>query len=902
MKSVRTFVACLGCCLPLLSRAAQTQELFTDVTEGIAGQFLPGFIPAGGIAFTDYNNDGLPDLYFAAFGGPAFRLLQNQGDGLFSDETATLRLAIPTDRRGAVRGGGSVFGDYDNDGDADFFVSAGHAIFAAPDLLLRNDGTGFTDVAAEAGLVEEAPTDNAIWFDYDRDGNLDLYIGHWLFPGFGSDPNLRNKLQHNNGDGTFTDVTVEAGLDIQLHATGGGSGHGMAAADFDNDDWPDLYVGVWNGANRLFLNDGEGGFRDATTPVIADTGKVFGVAVGDIDNDGDIDIFQAGGGRGVFDPTVPSPSFLFSNEGGGTFANISNEAGLSILYEVPPTYLSENAVTSLIDIDNDGDLDLMIGAPLLRLFINDGTGRFAEQLSGSGITTFGFFSAADYDNDGFQDLWIAGGFLSFDFGIVAGPALYRNNANENHWLQVELVGSQSNRDGIGARVIARVGDVELVRELRAGTGFTQGDKLIQLGLGPIPVVDRLEIHWPSGQISELTDIPADQRIRVLEGRDGYHRAEPTVWEADFPDTTRVGRTVSLAATVKPALFDDSAEVMAVVADLSALGGPAAVALAQTGELEYQLETSFVVGGEAGVRAAVIIVEQRTAVGPYRTVLSKSIRVLSNSPPPDLLILGDAFDLVSIPMVDSGEFDFLATSEVFAGQFSLAVTGAGSDESQPGMFSLRFELPQPLESTDFRFFRFAFHPGDAALFPPGAADAPPPGLVLVVESEQGAGFFDVLAEGLIDLDLDGWQQVEVPFSAFDVQGSITAVGLFGRLQGEFFLDDIRLVSIASEVTAVLESRSDVVPLAFALGQNYPNPFNSRTAIEYRVPSQAEVELQVYNAAGQQVATLVEDARAPGTYTLWWDGRDDAGRELASGIYIYRLRSDRHQLVRKLVLLR
>ena len=701
-------------------------------------------------------------------------------------------------------------------------------------------------------------------------------------------------------DGSFTDETVATGLDIQLHATGGGSGHGMAAADFDNDRWPDLYVGVWNGANKLFLNDAEGRFRDATTPVIGDTGKSFGVAVGDTDNDGDIDIFQAGGGSGPDNPAVPSPSFLFSNEGEGVFANISNAAGLSVLYEVPPNYLTENTIASLTDVDNDGDLDLMIGSPLLRLFMNDGTGAFVEQSSESGITTPGFFSAADFDVDGFQDLWISGGAL--DFGLVADPALYHNNTNENNWLQVELVGSQSNRDAIGARAIVRVGDAELVRELRGGTGFAQSDKLIQLGLGPAPVVDELEIHWPSGQISDLRDIPANLRIRVFEGLDGFHRAEPTVWETDIPVTTRIGHTLSLAATVKPALFENGAEITAVFADLSALGGPANIALAQRGEREYQLESSFVVRGEPGVRTVTIHIEQQTTVGPYRTVLSRSIQVRSDSPPPDLLIFDDDFTPGGIPVTDFGEFDFLATSEVFAGQFSLAVTTVEPDDDQPG-FALRIELTQPLDTADYESFRFAFHPGDATFLPPGAAGPSPPGLMLVVETDRGPGFFDVLAEGLIDLDLNEWQQVEVPLPAFEIQGdSIIILGLFGDLQGEFFLDDIRLVSIASASSAILENRSDVVPSDFALGQNYPNPFNGRTVIEYRLPTQAEVELRVYNVAGQHVATLVEDSRGPGTYAISWDGRDHAGRPLANGIYLYRLRSDQQQeLVRKLLLL-
>jgi hypothetical protein len=154
--------------------------------------------------------------------------------------------------------------------------------------LLRNDRGVFREVTLAAGLTDSLPTDNAIWLDYDRNGYIDLYTGNQRNP-------KGNILYRNNGDGTFVDVTEGAGLKVTLRPEEGSNG-GMAAGDFNDDGWPDLYMGVYESANRLFLNNGQGGFTDATTREIGDVGQAYGVAIGDIDNDGDLEIFQAAGG------------------------------------------------------------------------------------------------------------------------------------------------------------------------------------------------------------------------------------------------------------------------------------------------------------------------------------------------------------------------------------------------------------------------------------------------------------------------------------------------------------------------------------------------------------------------------------------------------------------------------
>jgi hypothetical protein len=197
----------------LLSDPATSQSFsFTDVTEGLIGRPLGGGRPdAESIAFGDYNNDDRPDLFIAAGGAVGWRLLSNEGAGRFANQSFAMQVEIPR----TTKSGGAVFGDYDNDGDLDLYLPLGQVFQRLRDLLLRNDRGSFRDVAQEAGLVNRLPTDNAVWLDYDLDGHLDLYVGHWFLPtalgGPPSDPDVRNKLHHNNGDGTFTDATEAAG-------------------------------------------------------------------------------------------------------------------------------------------------------------------------------------------------------------------------------------------------------------------------------------------------------------------------------------------------------------------------------------------------------------------------------------------------------------------------------------------------------------------------------------------------------------------------------------------------------------------------------------------------------------------------------------------------------------------
>ena len=719
----------LACCILLPLAGANWAQIFLKEETRLEPQIAR-------VVFGDFDNDGYPDILHRDFAGQHV-LLHNEGEGQF----APWPTAITTDHPLQAPEMGFSAADYDNDGDLDLYIPTPGIIppftILPPerDVLLRNDMGTFRDVTREANLDDATSSLASIWLDYDLDGDLDLCVSH-----LDLGPETDNNLYRNRGDGTFEDVTAAVGLDVPM-----GGALGMAGADFNEDGWPDLYFALFLAPNRLFLSDGQGKFEDATSGEIAIEGNTWGLAVGDIDNDGHLDIFQPNlsltqPGEEDF---LPSRSPMLQNLGAGLFLDITEGVGLGVL-------IGKNVSGgSLVDIDNDGDLDLTFLSPR-SLFINNGDLTFVEADSRGGISLGAVgdnldgggrhSSVGDYDLDGFPDVFIGGtSEARIDSVTLLWPeyagGLHRNQGNDHHYLRVELVGVQSNRSGIGAKLLATAGDLHQIREILGGKGRDQDELVAHFGLGPRTQVDSLEIRWPSGQIDLFTDIPADQKIRAFEGRDEYHVAEPTTWTVEPPTSLNYGETNSIAAVVNVALYEPGAEIARVHADLSSLGGPADVPLEDLGDGAYRLETDFSVGGDPISPHVAILIEQETSLGMRWTRLTRTVTL---------------------------------------------------------------------------------------------AGAP--------------------------------------------------------------------------ITAILEDHTSSLPSSFALDQNHPNPFNSATVIRFSLPQTVDISLSLYNLTGQQVATLVSGKREAGTYTLRWDGRDDQGRNLASGVYLYRLRAGAQMQTRKLLLLR
>ena len=478
-----------------------------------------------GAAFFDFNANGRPDLFLTNANGPN-ALYRNDGHGTFTDVAENAGVTDPLDITIGV-----ACADYDNDGNCDLLESRIGGL-----KLLHNNGDGtFSDVTPDAGLdVEGHHPASAVWADFDGDGFLDLYVTSWID---GDLPSIRGKslaqlrqefaplarnhrLFHNNGDGTFRDVT---------HLLGQSSVHGAGLAagflDYDDDGRPDLYVvndfGQFISPNSLYRNTGPSAdfwsFKDVGAQARVDAAiDGMGLAVGDYDGDSRLDMFVTNMGDNI----------LYRNQGGEIFEDKTSAAGVG-----RGEILGEHSVgwgTAFLDFDNDGLLDIYFAAGRLHppmnaagqylpdqpnaLFHNRGDGTFLDVSKQTASDHNGCargLAVADIDGDGFLDLLVA--------NLDQPPVLLKNSGNDNRWLEVQLVGLQSNRDGIGARLTLTAGGSRQIREIQSGTSFLSQHSLVaHFGLGRHQRVDELQIRWPSGIVQTLTDLPVNRMITVTE--------------------------------------------------------------------------------------------------------------------------------------------------------------------------------------------------------------------------------------------------------------------------------------------------------------------------------------------------------------------------------------------------
>jgi enediyne biosynthesis protein E4 len=510
-------------------------------------KYLPETTGAG-CAFLDYDNDGWMDIYFVNSGkcdfydpNPPLRnaLYRNNRDGSFTDVT---------DKAGVAASGygqGVAVGDYDADGFPDLYVTQ-----YGRSILFHNNGDGtFTDVTEKAGIAAPGWASSAVWFDYDNDGRLDLFVCQFVeFSKLkskdcraGEDalrgyciPHLYKPtaswLYHNNGDGTFTDVSRSSGIAGSL-----GKAWGVVATDINNDGLMDLFVANDTVANFLFANRGKGRFEEIATPAgvaYSAEGRPrsgMGLDSADFDNDGWMDLFVANIDHEVYS--------LYRNNHDETFDDQALTSGVG-----GPTRLMSGWGLKFFDYDNDGELDLFLAngnpddlienlthhqvgyrEPLL-LFHNSGraTKRFDNVSAASGPVFAKNFSArglaiGDFDNDGGVDVLI-----SVNDGA---PLLLRNQVgSRNHWLGIKLVGRKSNIDAIGARVSYQAGDLKRSRMKVGGGSFLSAhDPRMVLGIGQHAKMEWIEISWPqpSGLKQRLTELPIDRYITIHEGESGW---------------------------------------------------------------------------------------------------------------------------------------------------------------------------------------------------------------------------------------------------------------------------------------------------------------------------------------------------------------------------------------------
>lgn len=509
---------------------------FTNVTGTSGIEFAVGFsdspgnefdIPyfSGGVAAGDYDNDGDIDL-FVVRGDVGPNLLYRNNGGLnFSDVAATAGLAYTKSATENFRSSGPAFADMDGDGDLDLFLGG---VQGDPSLVFQNNGDGtFTDVTAGSGLDSLGAVQNisSAFGDYDADGDLDMLVAHWGTPRDQSSPGDTEHLWRNDSAAStirFASVSEAAGISPSIitlsdpRANPVGKDHTFAPAfvHFNDDLLPDIaMVGDFN-TSQVFLNNGNATFTNMTDVDVITETNGMGSALGDYDNDGDMDWFvssiyrQTGG-------ATPNGNRLYRNDG-GSFTDVTEQAGVA-----------DGAWgwgACFMDFDNDGNLDLfhVNGWPFdingdfsdnpSRAFLSDGNGVFASQATTLGIGDTGQgrgVVCTDLDNDGDTDLFL------WSLDDTNGGSLYRNDSSAPNFLSVKLRGLAPNHDAIGARITARIDGETQLREVSIASNFVSHNPTKQLfGLGNASQIDALSVSWPDGTVSDLGVVQANQFLTV----------------------------------------------------------------------------------------------------------------------------------------------------------------------------------------------------------------------------------------------------------------------------------------------------------------------------------------------------------------------------------------------------
>jgi enediyne biosynthesis protein E4 len=504
-----------------------------------------------GAAIFDYDGDGANDILITngtTLQGPAnpprtVQLYHNDGHGHFRDVAASAGFTVEGWAQGVC------VGDYNNDGRPDLLIT-----YYGHNRLYRNLGNGkFIDATAEAHLPVTGIRYGAgcTFTDYDRDGWLDLFVANYVeldlakTPKPGEDPACnwkglavwcgphglkpaQNVLYHNNHDGTFTDVSDKAGI----LKPGGRFGLGVAAADFDNDGWPDIYVACDQTPSLYYHNRHDGTFEERGVEagvafnVDGELQSGMGIAIGDYDGDGLLDIAKTN-----FSGDIPS---LFKNQGGGFFEDMAQRAGLGAHHLL-------GWGIAFVDLDDDGWKDLILAnghvypevehAPVgdrylqkTLLYKNLGNGRFADitDTAGPAMQTARparGLAVGDVDGDGRPEVVIV--------NMNEKPSLLKNTGPRGNYLSVSLTGTTSNRSAIGARVtLEAAGHRQTDVVMSGGSYYSQNDLTLYFGLGTAQTVDRIEVRWPSGKVEHWTQVPANQRLRITEGQRATTGAVP----------------------------------------------------------------------------------------------------------------------------------------------------------------------------------------------------------------------------------------------------------------------------------------------------------------------------------------------------------------------------------------
>ena len=850
---------------------AQAQALFFQNVASSAGVNSQKW--GHGVGFLDYNNDGRLDIYVVHNLQPN-SLFHNNGNGTFTNvaKQAGVEGSDQSDQ-------GVILGDYDNDGYIDIFLTN-------PLILYHNNGNGtFTNVSWSTHVRRTGTFRAAAFGDYNNDGYLDIYVGAQ------GEPNI---LYRNNGDGTFSNVAQQAGVDD--------SGEVMPVGffDYDNDGYLDIYVGNWGRSapqpNVLYRNNGDGTFTNVTDYAgVGDEGNAHGLAFGDYDNDGDLDIYIT---------NYDQANVLYRNNGDGTFTDITNYAGVG--------NVGLNRSCIFADFDNDGYLDIFVtvrsGGNLL--YHNNGDGTFTEvaQSWGLGGTKNAHGAASgDYDNDGDLDIYVA--------HVYEADRFYRNSGTSNNWIIIRTIGTMSNRSGIGARVRVVCGNLSQIREVSGGSGYGSQESLpVEFGLGAATHIDSIIIRWPSGIIQVLRNISPNQILTVEEAEsiqcyqisgkvvyfseNAYPVSDVTLHMYGDISTEVVTNTQGLysfydvpngsnvcVTPSKPA-DSDIGEFTILTYD-AALVAQVAVGLRQL--TDYQTIVADV------DKDGNIYTYDAALIASYAVGLPK----LPSSHVGEWVFIPDSISYKSLDSDKTNQnFTAILLGDVHGGWTpSQGMARKGRRvyaqlqdmEASPGeeiIIPIWIEENQEMISCDLIF---KYNPTVLKFIK-----------VAKTELSQEFNLLYNRSQGKIRIGMYGIKPLneegELINLVFKVIGK---PGQSAQLMLERYQINDRAVKTAS---AVFKINGRKLVNNFCLDQNYPNPFNLETVIRYQIPKTGRVTIKIYNLLGQEIKTLINDIQQAGYHKVSWDGKNQRGKDVPSGIYLCGINYNDHFQCRRLIKLK
>jgi enediyne biosynthesis protein E4 len=897
MKIRRIFIAC--CIAGALSLSAQS---FYDVGSATNTQVECNVHGSG---FFDFNNDGWDDIYvvhntsLGAYSNLPNTLLKNMGNGWFTN--VSFKAGVEGARRWSAQGLAAA--DYDNDGDIDMCIAMGSVNHP---LFYKNNGDG---TFKEASLLTDSNLGYAgrcmAFIDYNNDGFADVLILRNSTPEKAVNPMFL--LYQNNRTGGFKDVSQ--GSNLWQNVPNGDDLYGFALADVNLDGYLDFFVPRPSAPSLLIINNGNGTFSDLTIQYGLDYGQhCTGAVFLDYDNDGDWDLFVKRGS--------PYTSQLFRNNGNRTFTDVSVESGVNIDFGTRGVDAVFGGGLTAADFDNDGFTDILslneysFNIIYLR---NVGDGTFTNATSTSRLTQVSYrwywtAPAADFNHDGYLDIYMGRSPAKPTYA-----SLYSNKGGTSNWLKLQLTGAcrdtpplqGTNRSGVGARVVAFMGNQKMTRQVQGGDSYKVNSFTVHFGLSGNPSLDSLKVYWPSGIVQTAVDIHANRVISLAEkdtveyfgdlfiaGAARYSGSDHMISQAVMAmtgDSTKTLLTeVNGAYKFKPINYGTASVTVTpgkprgedVEAGVMTSYDAALVLQYVTGldTLSARQKTGADVNLNGSIDAADAAFIARYAVGIQDDsqsiigtwVFTPSLRYYSNVVNyfihQDYLgyIIGD----VSENWGNPGGSGKAAVEAVCPSRIS--VTRDAETVEIPVFVDARSELISADVWIRYDPLRLEF------------LDASPADLTsgyTLAANEDGGERVKIALYGARPV-VEGGEVLKIRFRIRGRDFKQTAI------QWEKIAFNEREIRV-SETWIGSAERGSGPALMFGLKRNYPNPFNPGTTVDYASDRDGEIRLTVFDMQGRKVRELVRGWRSPGEYKAEWDGKDDQGIDVPTGLYFCRL---------------